>query len=249
MNRVPALYRDSSAVTQPCIVTNLSQQAGGSSTGMSPGTIIHEAINLFFAGPGSTATALTSVLYFLGKPEGKVWQDRIRKECEAASSQSSPALAAVVKETLRLSPPFPSSFPRDTSWEVTNKHLPGIQGSLPVGTTVSCNLYVLGRSKELWGEDADQWKPERWLEQSVEGGAQESGEKEGVKTRKPDEKFVTFGKGPRMCMGREIAMIMIGEAVEAMLSKWDIQSVGRLEGKNVFDMQYDLAEIELQERV
>ena len=249
MNKVPALFRGNSAVTQPCIVNNLRQQADGSSTGMSPGILIHEAINMFFAGPSSTATALTSVLYFLGKPEGQAWQARIRKECAAGSSQSPPTLAAVVKETLRLNPPFPSSFPRDTSGEVTNKHLPGIRGSLPARTTVSCNLYVLGRSKELWGEDADQWKPGRWLEQSVDGDIQESEKKEGVKTRKPDEKFVSFGKGPRMCMGREIAMIMVGEAVEAILSKWDIRSVGRLEGKNVFDMQYDLCEIELQERV
>ena len=254
-SRVLSVCRDSSAGTQPCVIDNLRHQAGEDSKEMNPGIIISEAINMFFAGPGSTATALTSVLYYLGKPESKAWQARIRKDCEAGSPQSSATLAAVVKETLRLNPPFPAAFPRDTASEVNSKMLPGIQGSIPTGTTVSCNLYVLGRSKEAWGEDAEQWKPERWLEQNAEAGEQssdgnwESEKRESMKIRKPDEKLVSFGRGPRMCMGREIAMIMIGEAVAAVLSKWDIESVGRLEGKNVFDMQYDLCEIELNERV
>lgn len=33
----------------------------------------------------------------------------------------------------------------------------------PGGTTVACNGWVLHRDKETFGEDADEFRPERWL--------------------------------------------------------------------------------------
>jgi hypothetical protein len=34
---------------------------------------------------------------------------------------------------------------------------------IPAGTIVSINPWVIHYSKELWGEDADQFNPDRWL--------------------------------------------------------------------------------------
>lgn len=34
---------------------------------------------------------------------------------------------------------------------------------IPRGTTVITNLQASNRNKVLWGENADEWKPERWL--------------------------------------------------------------------------------------
>lgn len=34
---------------------------------------------------------------------------------------------------------------------------------IPKGTFFVCNLRAVNTNKALWGEDADEWKPERWL--------------------------------------------------------------------------------------
>ena len=34
---------------------------------------------------------------------------------------------------------------------------------VPSGTMVWVNAYGLNHDKEIWGADADEWKPERWL--------------------------------------------------------------------------------------
>ncbi len=34
---------------------------------------------------------------------------------------------------------------------------------VPEGTVVIAHFQAINSSKELWGEDAEEWKPERWL--------------------------------------------------------------------------------------
>ena len=36
---------------------------------------------------------------------------------------------------------------------------------VPAGTMVWVNVLGLNRDKEIWGPDADEWKPERWIGQ------------------------------------------------------------------------------------
>ena len=35
---------------------------------------------------------------------------------------------------------------------------------VPAGTMVWVNIFGLNRDKDIWGPDADEWKPERWLQ-------------------------------------------------------------------------------------
>lgn len=57
------------------------------------------------------------------------------------------------------------------------------------GTVVNFSVYFLHRRKDLWGEDADEFKPERW------------------ETPKPQWWFLPFLAGPRHCPGQEFARI------------------------------------------
>ena len=225
---------------------------------MSVEEIERECTNLIFAGPGSTAAGVTSTLYALGSPEGRKWQERICAECRGSSSSdgspplvpspsSSEALHAVIKESLRLDPPFSANFTRDAAVPMTARDIPGVRGEIPRGTTVGCNLFVLGRSREIWGDDADEWKPGRWL-QGLDGDVHAgSGGYAGL-PRKPDEKFVSFGKGPRACIGREIAVAVLEGALKALLEDWTVESRGRLEGKNGFEMVFETCELGLVAR-
>lgn len=50
-----------------------------------------------------------------------------------------------------------------------HKPIQGVDGTLlkevvvPKGTLILPCLGHCNRNKDLWGEDADEWKPERWL--------------------------------------------------------------------------------------
>ena len=198
---------------------------------MGPDQIFRECFNLTFAGMGSTAAALTAILYDLGSPLGREWQDRIRDACREAkgAATSTTVLLAVIKESMRLHAPFPTAFPRSITAGAETV-IPNLAAPLPVGTTVASNTYILGRSKEIWGDDTNEWKPGRWL--SAGDGMQ-----------KLDNKFVVFSRGPRSCIGREIATLMIQKAVIGVLENWDITSKGPLRGASLLEMQYAKCDI------
>lgn len=109
-----------------------------------------------------------------------------------------PYLKAVFHETLRLYPPVP----KNVKMVVDDDVLPG---GLRVyrGDVIGISSYCLGRNKNVWGEDAEQFVPERWL---VDYGALPG---EGVKANaspfgkfkaESPYKFTSFNAGPRLCL-------------------------------------------------
>ena len=209
--------------------------------------VYRECFNLIAAGQGSTTASIAATLFELGTDLGQEWQFRIRKELLRSSDGVSRSLNAVMKETLRIRPPFASTFPRDIAPGAENP-IPGLE-TVPVGTTVGCNLYVMGHAKEIWGDDVDSWKPERWLEPTKSATEDKSsgspGPNEDALTA--EEKFLTFGKGPRSCVGREIALSVLGKVIKEVLLKWQIFSHGELCGSNYFEMQYETCNLEFRE--
>ena len=61
-------------------------------------------------------------------------------------------------------------------------------------------------------------------------------------------RFVTFSKGPRSCIGREIALRMIERAVRDLLERWEILAKGDLNGRSWLEMRYDECWVELRGR-
>ncbi|RAL14130.1 cytochrome P450 [Aspergillus homomorphus CBS 101889] len=100
-----------------------------------------------------------------------------------------PYYVACVRETIRLNPPAPNIFPRYVSE-------PGIElyGKFaPPGTEISGNPWIMHRDRKVFGEDAEEFKPERWLD---------------PEHAKVLNKYIfTFGYGARVCLGRDIAMM------------------------------------------
>ena len=208
---------------QPSILQNYLQVPKTDATHMEPDEIWRECFNLTIAGPGSTAAALTAVLHRLGCSAGCPWQRRIR----ASPTSSSHILLAVIKETLRLHAPFPTGFPREIA-KGAETAIPHLHAPLPPGTLVSANSYVLGRSAEIWGNEAETWDPARWLTSSEDD------------RREMEGRFVAFSKGPRGCLGREVALLMITAAVRGLLARWEVDSEGEvLSGNGFLEMQYD----------
>jgi cytochrome P450 len=66
---------------------------------------------------------------------------------------------AVFHETLRLYPSVPAEIKTANCDDV----LP--DGTfIPRGSIITWNNYAMGRTVEIWGEDARMYKPERWLD-------------------------------------------------------------------------------------
>jgi cytochrome P450 len=73
--------------------------------------------------------------------------------------QGLPFLDACVQEAIRLHPPFCLPLER-----IVPKSGVTICGRyFREGTVVGMNPYVVNRHKPTFGEDADEWRPERWL--------------------------------------------------------------------------------------
>ncbi|XP_039127012.1 cytochrome P450 94A1-like [Dioscorea cayenensis subsp. rotundata] len=80
------------------------------------------------------------------------------------------------------------------------------------GWFVSYNTYAMGRLKELWGEDCDVFRPERWL-------------KDGIFRPESPFKYPIFHAGPRTCLGKEVAYIQMKAVVARVLEEFKVETL------------------------
>lgn len=77
----------------------------------------------------------------------------------------------------------------------------GLDGSSPVlvtkGAYVAYSSYALHRRRDIWGADADSFRPERWLDVAPDSA-------------RPEWSFVPFLGGPRACLGQQLAITEVG---------------------------------------
>ncbi|KAH8822150.1 cytochrome P450 [Flagelloscypha sp. PMI_526] len=91
---------------------------------------------------------------------------------------------------------FPLSKPLQTSHGTLVNAL-----TISKGSYVTVPLGALNRLQELWGPDAERFKPERWLDGTI-GDSLRAKELQGHKH------LLTFSDGPRICLGRHFALVL-----------------------------------------
>ncbi|KZV71438.1 cytochrome P450 [Peniophora sp. CONT] len=182
-----------------------------------PDKELQAQINTFlFAGSDTTSNALSRILHTLAFHTEA--QDKLRQELVNAGAPDTdleydtldrlPYLDAVCRETLRLFAPVPfvqrlaskdHVLPlREPITDVNGKVMSEV--FVPKGTVVLCALSQVNRSKAVWGEDALEWKPERWLNPLPQTTTD---------SRVPGvySNLLTFSGGSRACIGFKFSLL------------------------------------------
>ncbi|KAI8615375.1 cytochrome P450 [Chytriomyces sp. MP71] len=173
--------------------------------------LIDNVLSLLMAGRNTTAGTL-SWAFFMLHENPKVLL-KLRDEISAVLKDTTPSYEqirnkmpyanAVVHETLRLYPQVPDNL-RTASIDVM---LP--DGTfVPKGSFVNWHPYTMGRTEAIWGFDAKQFRPERWLEME--------------KQPSPFD-YPVFHAGPRVCLGKQMAELEIVYVMVELVRKFDFE--------------------------
>ena len=180
--------------------------------------VIAEAIGLLIAGHETSAATSAWFFIWLQKNPGVV--KTIREEVEQCIAEEGgydaikvselPYLTACLNESQRLTP----SAVGFIRWLRNDTQLGDYL--IPAGTAVLPNIYLTHRDKAIFGEDALEYRPERWAE----------GRKYG-----PSE-FLPFGGGARACVGmnqgRQQLKLIFAEFARRVVWKSEYDGPGKL---------------------
>jgi cytochrome P450 len=159
-------------------------------------------LNLLLAGRDTTSSLLSNLFFMLARhPDTYA---KLAEEVRAAVPQaggppsleglrSMKYLRACISESLRLHPPIPRNS-REALRDATLPTGGGPDGTEPIfvpkGTQVGYQIFSMHRRKDVYGEDADEFVPERWTERNL----------------RPGWAFLPFNGGPRICIGQQFAL-------------------------------------------
>ncbi|MED6143437.1 hypothetical protein PIB30_006011 [Stylosanthes scabra] len=156
--------------------------------------LVDECKTFFFGGHETTALSITWTLLLLAMHQD--WQNQLRDEIQQ--------MKWVMNEALRLYPPSPN-VQRQARDDI---QIDGL--TVPKGTNMWIDVVGMHHDKELWGEDANEFKPERFME-DVNGGC------------KHKMGYLPFGFGGRMCVGRNLTFMEYKIVLTLLLSKFSFK--------------------------
>ena len=169
--------------------------------------------HLMLAGRDATAALLSNLFHLLVRHPSVL--SRIQTEIStdlaaltdlptASDLTSLPYLRHCLNETLRLFPPIPVNYRTATRDSI----LPlggDADGMSPIlvrkGWRVGYHTYTLHRSRSIYGSDADEFIAERWERKDL----------------RPGWSFLPFSGGPRVCLGRGLALKVVSYVAVRLL--------------------------------
>ncbi|OLN96772.1 Pisatin demethylase 7 [Colletotrichum chlorophyti] len=181
-----------------------------------------ESLFMFIAGSDTIAVVIRhTMLHILSSPrvyqklkdeirsairEGKVGDDIIKN----AESKNMPYLQAVISEGLRIRPVVPGLLFKEVPAggdTINGQYIPG-------GTSIGIALASILRSKKVFGEDVEVFRPERFLEATPEQLAEMQRSTE-----------LQFGAGRWMCAGKPLAKMELNKVFFELFRHFDFQLV------------------------
>ncbi|KAL4889353.1 cytochrome P450 [Aspergillus ambiguus] len=181
-----------------------------------------QLLNILFAGRDTTASLLSFTVQQLAR------HPRVFAKLRAAVLDDFGAYAATdggapqtitferlkacrylqhfINEVLRLYPIVPLNR-RVAARDTTLPRGGGADGAAPVyvrrGQVVTFSIFVMQRRRDLWGDDAEEFLPERW------------------ESRRAGWDYLPFGGGPRVCIGQQFALVEAAYVLVRLLQRFD----------------------------
>jgi cytochrome P450 len=176
-----------------------------------------QLLNLLLAGRDTTASLLGWLFYLLARDQTQ-WNMLRSAILDDFGTYKNPSnltferikgcqyLQHTMNEVLRLFPIVPLNI-RFATKDTTLPLGGGADGKSPIfvkkGQEVQYSVHVMQRRKDLWGDDADEFKPERWM------------------GRKIDWSYLPFNGGPRICIGQQFALTEASYVAIRLMQRFD----------------------------
>ncbi|GAA5918088.1 hypothetical protein JCM6882_004987 [Rhodosporidiobolus microsporus] len=177
-----------------------------------------EALTQLIAGSDTTSNSSCAIMYYIiSNPSA---HKKLQQELDSTFGprgvegvldyddvKALPYLQACIQEALRLHATSGMGLPRlmTQTTEVCGE-------VFPAGTILSVPSYSIHRLKSYWGEDADEYRPERWLVSEE-------------KAREMEKALNIFSYGPRSCVGRNVATMELYCFISSLILRYDFKLV------------------------
>ncbi|KAL8798851.1 MAG: hypothetical protein Q9182_006329 [Xanthomendoza sp. 2 TL-2023] len=177
----------------------------------------NETMNLITAGRATSAATFGWLFYYLARYPtvyGRLRSAILEKfgasmdpaHIDASSLRTCKYLQYCFEEALRLGSPVPMIV-RKAAQDTTLPKGGGADGEAPIfvakGTKVIANLFLSHRRQDIWGSDAEEFRPERW------------------EHREHSWDFIPFGGGPRVCIGQQLVRMQLAYIVVFLIQRYD----------------------------
>lgn len=191
---------------------------------MDNGQVLATCNSMITAGTETTAITLSAIFHNLmqhpsvyrklmeeidGAVADGIIIERRNKKVSWPEAQRLSYLDAVIQESFRLHPAVGMTQEKVVpaqGLDIAGHYIPG-------NTIVGCNPWVLQRCPEIFGDDSDTFRPERWLEASTD------------QLRDMRAAMFQFGGGSRTCIGKHIALFSIYKFVPTFLRNFNMQQI------------------------
>ncbi|CAG8674362.1 3322_t:CDS:10, partial [Acaulospora morrowiae] len=210
--------RRQSTSTRKDLLQALLDARDSDGNGLSDFEIFDQCFEFLLAGSDSTnfATSMT-LIELIRHPEA---YQKLAEELDKVASEydpnknlippynilkNLPYLDAVINEGLRL---YPSTRDFGPGKETVEDMVIG-DYLIPKGTFLIANIFAVQRLKEYWGENSNEFVPERWLNP------------ENI----PTNGFIPFSAGSRNCIGLNFARMEMKLTVSALVLKYEFEDI------------------------
>ncbi|KAL5086822.1 cytochrome P450 [Trichoderma sp. SZMC 28011] len=184
-------------------------------SGASHREVRDQLLSLILGGRDTSASTMSSLFWVLARRPDVL--KKLREEIAELEGRKPTweelknlkYLNMVLKETLRLYAAVASNM-RTAERDTILPKGGGPDGQSPLfvpkGTDCRFTTYSLHRRKDYWGDDADEFRPERW------------------ETHRPGWEYIPFSGGPRICIGQQFALTQMLYLITRVLQTFgDVQ--------------------------